>query len=326
MKKILFAFSVVVLLSQASVTEAALACFEYGGGVYSTSAQCPSNTPVSVASKYVTGPNSTQQCCVPTTRATTLVADYNRANPTSPQLSLQGGRVSEVSLNACPTACIDVSATCSGGAVVDTQKACPSSTLKCCSVPVPNPNPAGGSATTGTTEAVNITVSNPLKYDTVEGVLTSIMGGIKGIVVTLALLMIVIGGIMYILSLGNADNMKRAKSVILAALVGLAIVIAAPAFLREISSLLGWDNAPAIEGGTTLTLTQIATKILNFLLSIIGTLALIMLIISGIMYLTSAGNDTRMKQAKSIFIASLIGIAIAMASLVLVTAVARFFE
>lgn len=130
---------------------------------------------------------------------------------------------------------------------------------------------------------------------------------------------------MYILSAGNDGRMKVAKNIVLAALIGLAIVIAAPAFLKEISVLLGWDSAPAIEGGTQLTLTEIASNVLKFLLSIIGILALIMMIVSGIMYLSSGGNEARVKQAKSMFVASLIGITLAMGSLVLVSAVARFF-
>jgi cbb3-type cytochrome oxidase subunit 3 len=203
------------------------------------------------------------------------------------------------------------------------------------------PTPAGGGSTAGTTwgnpvnssgggglgatAPVNITLSNPLKYGTVEEVLTSIMSGIKGIVVTLALLMIVIGGIMYIFSAGNDGRMKVAKNIILAALIGLAIVIAAPAFLKEISTLLGWDQNLPNEVDEALTLTQIASNILKFLLSIIGILALIMMVISGIMYLFSGGSEARVKQAKNIFVASLIGILVAMGSLVLVTALARFF-
>lgn len=235
------------------------------------------------------------------------------------------GNISSVHAQSttCTTAVGTCRSACQTGEVRDSSKTgCAGDATFCCVKTTPNAN----SSETSSTSAVTINVSNPLKYDTVEGVLTSIMGGIKGIIVTLALLMIVIGAVMYVLSAGNADRIKTAKNIILAALVGLAIVIAAPAFLREISVLLGWDNAPAIEGGTTLTLTQIARNILNFLLSIIGVLALIMLVISGIMYLTSAGNETRMKTAKSIFTASLIGIAVAMASLILVTAVARFFE
>lgn len=226
--------------------------------------------------------------------------------------------------NNCPTACIDIQTNCPNGTTRNTQKVCPSSNLKCCTAPA-STTTGGGADTNQNNSTINISITNPLAYDTVEGVLTSIMNGIKGIVVTLAILMIVIGGIMYILSFGNPDNMKRAKTVIIAALVGFAIVIAAPAFLREISLLLDWKDAPPIEGGTDLTLTQIARNILNFLLSIIGILALIMLIISGIMYLVSAGNEARMKQARAIFTASLIGITVAMASLILVAAVARFF-
>lgn len=237
------------------------------------------------------------------------------------------GNISSVQAQSatCTTAVGTCRSACQTGETRDSTKTgCSGDATFCC---VKKTQSTGGTteSATSTTSAVTINVSNPLKYDTVEGVLTSIMGGIKGIVVTLALLMIVIGAVMYVLSAGNPDRIKTAKSIILAALVGLAIVIAAPAFLREISVLLGWDNAPAIEGGTTLTLTQIARNILNFLLSIIGVLALIMLVISGIMYLTSAGNETRMKTAKSIFVASLIGIAVAMGSLVLVTAVAQFF-
>ena len=175
-------------------------------------------------------------------------------------------------------------------------------------------------------DVVTITSENPLSYNNVEGVLGNVMGAIRGIVVLLAIVAIVIAGIMYVLSLGNPDSMKKAKNVILAALIGLAIVIAAPTFLREISILLEWNNAPAVPGDSGVTLTQIARNVLNFLLSIIGILAIIMMIISGIMYLSSAGNDGRMKQAKGIFMASLIGIAVALASMVLVTAVARFFE
>lgn len=220
---------------------------------------------------------------------------------------------------ACPSDMDQVTATCSNN-----RTCCRPKSASTGGSQTGGENTTGGTSTTGSTSAVSINVSNPLKYSTVEGALTGIMNAIRNIVVTLAILMIVIGGIMYILSFGNADNMKKAKNVILAALVGLAIVLAAPAFLKEIYSVLGGGPEPAELSGA-LTLTQIARNILNFLLSIIGILALIMLIISGIMYLISAGNDTKMKTAKSIFVASLIGIAVAMGSLVLVSAVARFF-
>ena len=117
--------------------------------------------------------------------------------------------------------------------------------------------------------------------------------------------------------------MTQGKKAILAALIGLALGIAAPAFLREIASILGWGTPNLPNGvGTSLTLIQIATNVLSFLLTIIGILAIIMLIIGGIMYLTAAGNEDSIDKGKKIVKYSLIGITIALASLVLVKAVA----
>ena len=119
--------------------------------------------------------------------------------------------------------------------------------------------------------------------------------------------------------------METAKKCILAAMVGLALGIAAPAFLKEIASILGWGTVPP-EVSTSLSLIQIATNVLNFLLTIIGILAIIMLIIGGIMYLTAAGDEDQIDRGKKIVKYSLIGITIALAALVLVRQVAAFFS
>ena len=135
--------------------------------------------------------------------------------------------------------------------------------------------------------------------------------------------MIIIGAFLYITSAGDEGRMTQGKKAILAALIGLALGIAAPAFLREIASILGWGTPNLPSGvGTSLTLIQIATNVLNFLLTIIGILAIIMLVIRDIMYLTAAGNEDTLDKGKKIVKYSLIGITIALASLVLVKAVA----
>ena len=50
-----------------------------------------------------------------------------------------------------------------------------------------------------------------------------------------------------------------------------------------------------------------------------------MLIIGGLMYLTSAGDEERMNKGKSIVVYSLIGITVALSALVLVTMVVGWF-
>lgn len=150
------------------------------------------------------------------------------------------------------------------------------------------------------------------------------MSAIQGIVVVLAILAIVIGGVMYVISGGNSTLMTSAKGAITGAMIGLAIVIAAPSFLKEVYSLVGGKDNPA-ELQAALSLTQIATNTLQFLLSIIGVIAIIMLVIGGLAYLTSGGDSKRADVGKEIVKNALIGIAIVMSALILVKQIAAFF-
>ncbi|KKP70493.1 MAG: hypothetical protein UR69_C0004G0008 [Candidatus Moranbacteria bacterium GW2011_GWE2_35_2-] len=173
----------------------------------------------------------------------------------------------------------------------------------------------------------SICFTSPLAFTTVEGVLGSILSTLQGIIVLISIVFIVIGAVMYIISSGNDDMIKKAKNAITAAMIGLAIGIAAPSFLKEIATILGWGdddiNNPEVSGA--LTLAQIATNALDFLLAIVGVLGIIMLVIGGSMYLTSAGDEKKIDTAKSITKWAIIGIAVALAALVIVRQISRFF-
>lgn len=181
----------------------------------------------------------------------------------------------------------------------------------------------GGGAGGTTTQ---IAFTNPLQFGTVEDLLTNVMGVIQNIIVVLALVFIVIGAILYITSAGDEGRMKTAKGAITAAMIGLAIALAAPSFLKEIGTVLGWGSVESGAVAGALTLSQIASKVLAFLLSIVGVLGIIMLVIGGLVYLTAAGDENRIDTGKKIVLYSIIGITVAMAALVLVTQIATFFE
>jgi type II secretory pathway component PulF len=167
---------------------------------------------------------------------------------------------------------------------------------------------------------------NPLKWNDINTFLCSLLNFLQGFIVTLALIFIVIGAFMYITSAGDTGRVETAKKAIFGALIGLALGIAAPAFLKEIANLLGWAGIAACAGvGTNLTLVQIVGRILNFLLSIVGVASLIMLIVGAFMYLTAAGDEGRIDSGKSIVKYAIIGIIVALSALVLVRLVASFF-
>ncbi|HAS00047.1 MAG: hypothetical protein US57_C0004G0041 [Candidatus Moranbacteria bacterium GW2011_GWC2_37_73] len=205
--------------------------------------------------------------------------------------------------------------------------------VKCCPIDAPVKGngtlvqPTGSNNTAGPTDFVN-----PLRFETVEGFLGGIMSAIQQIIVVLALVFIMIGAVMILASAGNSGMVEKGKSAITMALVGLALGVAAPSLLKELAKIIGWGpecnvGDPSCEKITAaLTLSQIAVNVLNFLLGTMGIIALIMLVIGAIMYLTSAGDEDRVKKGKDIFKYSLIGVLLAMASMVLVTQIARFFQ
>lgn len=171
-----------------------------------------------------------------------------------------------------------------------------------------------------------VSFPNPIHADTVSGLVGAVLTALRGVIVSIALVFIVVGAIMYIFSAGDDKKMTTAKNTITAALIGLAIAVAAPVFLREILHILGntgvvtTDSIPG-----NLTLAGIARNVLQFLLSIVGTLSIIGTVVGGFFYMTAYGDEKRAETGKKIITASLIGIAVAAGAMVLVAQVAGFF-
>ena len=171
----------------------------------------------------------------------------------------------------------------------------------------------------------NIVFENPLQHDTVDTLLAALLGRLQGIIVVISMVFIVIGGLIYITSAGNESRMTMAKGAISAAVIGLAVGVAAPSFLKEIYIALGQRASIPPEVSGSIGIAQIAVNVLNFLLGIVGTIAIIMLVLAGMMYLTSAGSESRIETAKNMTTWSIVGIAIALAALIIVRQVANFF-
>jgi len=72
-------------------------------------------------------------------------------------------------------------------------------------------------------------------------------------------------------------------------------------------------------GGTGLPVggvMDIITNIMYWLLALVGIVGVIGFVIAGILYLTAAGDETRIGQAKSAMLYSIIGVIVALAGLV----------
>jgi hypothetical protein len=188
--------------------------------------------------------------------------------------------------------------------------------------------PVNNTATTNPTASNasgSTTFKNPLNYTTVAEVLMAVISNLQSFLALIAIIMIIIGGIMYMFSAGNEATITRAKSTIGGALIGLAIVLAAPSFLKQIKAVLGGGatsaNADEVVN-KALTFQQIGTNVISFLLSIFGILGIIALVVGGVMYVTAYGDEERIETGKKIVTSALIGIVIALGALVLVRQIA----
>ena len=99
-------------------------------------------------------------------------------------------------------------------------------------------------------------------------------------------------------------------------LVILAILFfAVPAGAQwNISSVSGFGLPNA-------SIYSIVMNILNWLLAIVGIVGVIGFSISGIMYLTAAGNDDQIGKAKTAMLNSIIGVIVALSGLIVIRAV-----
>ncbi len=75
---------------------------------------------------------------------------------------------------------------------------------------------------------------------------------------------------------------------------------------------------------TNTSISTLITKAMQWLLYIFGFVAVIAFIIAGFMYLTAAGDESKIKTAKNAMIWSIVGIVVALAGLIIITAVMAY--
>ncbi len=77
-------------------------------------------------------------------------------------------------------------------------------------------------------------------------------------------------------------------------------------------------------GVTILPFSAILIRLMQWMLSLVSIFAIIAFVISGFMYLTSAGDEEQAKIAKKAFTYALIGLIVAISGLVVIRAVSRW--
>lgn len=178
------------------------------------------------------------------------------------------------------------------------------------------------------TDNPNSLLNNPFNNTTLQDFLEVVVEHLLGIIAFLAVMFIVIGGVLYMASGGNQKIATAARICIVSAIIGFAVAAAGPAFLNQLLIVVyndginpaiptDLDDAPIVQ--------EIVSRVVGFLLSIVGMLGIIGLTVSGVMYLFALGDSTQAQNAKKALVCSIIGIAFAGAALIIVRQISIFF-
>lgn len=134
---------------------------------------------------------------------------------------------------------------------------------------------------------------------------------LTGLVAALALVALVWGGVMYILSLGDESRSARAKHIILYAILGLLVAGLTNLILFTICGIGGFQASVICSGiYSSFTFFDVILRIANVLLAPAGAIAFVALIYGGYLYMTSGGDESRASRAKHAIFYALLGLAV----------------
>lgn len=137
---------------------------------------------------------------------------------------------------------------------------------------------------------------------------------IKYFIGGVAVLMIVRNGMRMITMGGAEDKIGQDKKNLAYSGLGLILIIIADNVINNVFYKIDLTRPPSVGGAkpgiNSVQGVQEIVGATNFIVSIVGPLAILMLIAGGIMYITAAGKDEQINKAKKLIVVTLVGIII----------------
>lgn len=84
-----------------------------------------------------------------------------------------------------------------------------------------------------------ICINNPLAADSPQALIGYVINNILGIVGSLALVMFIFGGIIWMTSSGSADKIKKGRDILIWSIIGLVVIFSAYALVRFVIQGVG---------------------------------------------------------------------------------------
>lgn len=125
----------------------------------------------------------------------------------------------------------------------------------------------------------------------------------------IAIAFIIYGGFLFLTGGGNPAQVEKGRKSVLNAVIGLVITMGSIAITNFIFSIIGTASTTA-NGVPTVTDTQLLTNGLNITYFILGVIAVIVIIVSGINYASSGGDAGKVTKAKNMLTYAIVGLVI----------------
>jgi cytochrome bd-type quinol oxidase subunit 2 len=160
------------------------------------------------------------------------------------------------------------------------------------------------------------TLENPLGEDTtVVGILNAVAGFLFLVAVPIATIMILIGAFWLLTSGGNEQRITTGRKTITWAVIGFAVLILAGGIASIVANILGYEGeVPGVGNSPITDPNEIAPKlntIAAWMFTVFLIIAVMAIIWSAFLYLTSGGNSEKTQKARKALIYAIVAIVIA---------------
>ncbi|OGE82386.1 MAG: hypothetical protein A3B10_02825 [Candidatus Doudnabacteria bacterium RIFCSPLOWO2_01_FULL_44_21] len=184
--------------------------------------------------------------------------------------------------------------------------------------------------------STNTNLCNPIRYslDDLGEFIFAVIASFTNFFAITALIMIIFAGFRMIVAQGNSEALTTAKDGLKWALSGLILSLFAFIIVNAMADYLGAkDLAPSSYIGNNPvrnplldnTFLDFLIRMLTGFLSVVGIMAILMIIVSGFRYATARGDEEQVTSAKQSLQWAVIGLGVIILSYVLVRATLTFF-
>lgn len=162
-----------------------------------------------------------------------------------------------------------------------------------------------------------VVLPNPLGACGVSftALLMCVWGWVFTIAAPLAVLMFIVAAFLFLTSAGDPGRLSTAKSALLWAFIGLAVVLLSQGFIFVLCDVLS-ASCPPLSGPvmSAADIVNLICRIAGFLFTFAFVFSLLMLLFSAFTFMTAGGDAEKVTQARKTFLYAVVGLVVALSA------------